>query len=113
MFRPQQALMRVGGIAGRTHLVAKAERCRQAPRNVGTDQRPRSPRCVLQDGPVADVLVGCDASLVGVIRLWQPPDVMVAYIGPATRSNAHLVIERLAVVSPHLLQPIQAEASFG
>src|SRR6267154_75136 len=113
MLSRQQALIRIRGIAGRKYLVAKGERSRQPPCNVGTDQRSRAPGSVLQDGSVADVLVWGDASLVGIVRLRQSPDVVVAYIGPATRANAHLVIECLATVGPHLLQPVQAEASFG
>ncbi len=50
------------------------------------------------------------AAAVGVIRLRQPPDVVVPRRARVPRADAHLVVESAGLVVPHAQQPFDAEA---
>ena len=106
----QQAPARVGRVAV---LVADCKRCCQAPREVGTDLGPGSARGVDKRRTVADKARRRIAASEGVVRLRQPPDVMVAHDGAVAGAQAYLVVQRARAIVPHLQQPVGTEPDLG
>ena len=109
----QQAPARVGRVAVFENLVADCKRCRQAPSEIGTDLGPGSARGVDKRRTVADKARRRIAAAEGVVRLRQPPDVMVAHDGAVAGAQAYLVVQRARAIVPHLQQPVGTEPDLG
>ena len=115
VLRRRQALVCVRGIAGLIDVVAEAEHRSEPPRLVGADLRSRldcrSAQCrrIHEHRTMTNVPVIRAASSVGVVRLRQPPDIMIADGLRIPIADRHLVIQDLIGVVPHFMQPIEAE----
>ena len=106
----RQLLPRPGGLRGRVELGGERERRGGPPGEVGWERR--AGRIGAEHGPVADVAVG--PALQAVVRLRQPPQVVIAderALGVA-RANADLQ-EHAPVGLPRLVEPVEPEARLG
>ncbi len=97
----------VGRVAGLEDLETQREVGRQAPGKVGTDER--SGGISAKHRAVTDVAIQRVGPTIVIIRLRQAPDIVIANNLGVPRPNAHLVIEGLGGVIPHVLEPIKTE----
>src|SRR5579884_682879 len=93
-------------------LVAQPEVRGQTTGQVGTDASPRRTgseyRSMLDI--ISRVSPGC---MERVVRLWQPPEIVVAPQASIAVANANLIVERPGVVVPHFEEPADLVPAFG
>src|SRR5262249_33576154 len=85
----------------------------RADRRSGSHSSRGGYRSVYEHRTMTNVPVIGTASLVRVVNLRKAPDIMIAYRFGIPISNSDLIIEGLAVVVPHVEQPVGAELRFG
>ena len=102
-----EARGRLRGLGDPIQLVAEREVRRETSREVGADERSR--RAGAEHRPVADVAILRVGAAVGVVRLRQAPDVVVADDRAVALADADLQVQRLGAVVPHVLEPVDAE----
>ncbi len=113
MFGREQALVGISRIAGFENLVAHGEVCRETTCEVRTDFRSRAAGRIDEYRTIADEAQRRVCASEGVIRLRQPPDVVIALDAAVARADSDLIVESARVVIPHLLQPVEAELDLG
>src|SRR5215831_18636365 len=115
MLSSQQALPGIGRVRILEDLKTKRKIRRQAAREVRIDLRAAPAVDVAKHRPVADETITVRRSAKSVVGLSESPDIVIAdayrVVGIAG-ADSHLVVERPALVVPHLLQPIQAKPCF-
>src|SRR5437588_7830260 len=103
MLSREQALVCVCSVAHPIKFIANRE-CRGQPaRQVRAYRSSRSPGSIDKNRAMANVTILRGTSLIGIVCLRQPPDVVVASGLRISISDRDLVVESLAAIAPHLL----------
>src|SRR5713101_6726500 len=103
----KQVLVRVGRVAGLEDLETEREVGRQATGKVRADERSGGGNA--KHRAVTDVAVQRVGPAIVVVRLRQAPYIVIPNSLGIPRPDAHLVVEYLGRVIPHVLEPIETE----